>query len=258
MGMPAIALLPGAGFVIILLGVHTAMHAVCGDLKKDLDLPNAPFWWSDYYASADPVSNGPLVDRSDQGPADEKDSNDKPPVLPDPCYQVYNSASILFDHNRYLRNQDQLMSQLINDLAAAAYGGRPLDPRVVCKDDLSEAGRRRHRLALWLVAARILTAGLAVSLWWANFGSFLKGSMNRLVDLFSPHAAMGNGLARFVASVVIAVAVYVAAVIIWRIREGYVMRRFFHTATRAEANVLQCPLETPAQVVQEQLSVPVG
>jgi hypothetical protein len=256
--MPAVALLPGAGFVIILIGVHTAMHAVCGDLKKDLVLPEAKFRWSDYYASADPVSNGPLVDRSDQAPGHEQASTAKTDLIPDPCYQVYNSASILFDHNRYLRNQDQLVSQLINDLAAAAYGGSPLDPRVVCKGDLIEVGHSRHRLALWLVAARILTAGLAVGLWWANLGSFLKGSMNRLVDLFSYHAAMGNGLARFVASVVFAAVVYVVVIIVWRIRERYVIRRFFHPVTHADANVLQCPQEPPAQVVQEQVSVPVA
>jgi hypothetical protein len=256
--MPAIALLPGAGFVIILIGVYTAMHAVCRDLREDLVLPKAQFWWSDYYASADPVSNGPLVDRSYQAPGHERAPIAETGVLPKPCKQVYNSASILFDHNRYLRNQDQLLSQLINDLAAAAYGGRPSDPRIVCNDDLIKVGHRRHRLARCLVAARILTAGLAVGLWWANLGSFLKGSMNRLLDLFSPHAAMGNGLARFVDSMVIAAVVYVVAIIIWRIRERYVMGRFFRTATHTEYNVHQCPHEPLAQVVQEQVSVPVG
>jgi membrane peptidoglycan carboxypeptidase len=39
---------------------------------------------------------------------------------------------------------------------------------------------------------------------------------------------------------------------------SYVMRRFFHPVTNADANVLQCPQEPPAQVVQEQVSVPVG
>jgi hypothetical protein len=43
-----------------------------------------------------------------------------------PCNQVYNSGSVLFDHNRYLRNQDQVLSRLLNDLVAAAYSDDPL------------------------------------------------------------------------------------------------------------------------------------
>jgi hypothetical protein len=57
------------------------------------------------------------------------------------------------------------------------------------------------------------------------------------------------------ASVVIAAVVYVVVIIVWRIREGYVMRRFVHTVTHADANVLQCPQEPPAQAVREQVSV---
>ena len=53
--------------MIIVIGVHAAMHAICGGLEQDLALPDARFWWSDYYASADPVSNGPLVSGSGQG-----------------------------------------------------------------------------------------------------------------------------------------------------------------------------------------------
>lgn len=256
--MPASALLPGAGFVIILIGVHAAMHAVCGGIEQDLALPDAAFWWSDYYASADPVSNGPLVSGSGQVHGHGQAAEGPTGLLPTPCNQVYNSASVLFDHNRYLRNQDQLLSQLINDLAAAAYGDSPSGPQVVCDDDLIKVGRRRHRLVLWLIAARILTAGLAVELWWANLGPLLKGPMNRLVHLFAPHTAMGDGFARFLAATLITAAVYMAAVIAWRIREGYVMRRFFHTATRGGDTGQQSPREPSVQAKEEQLSVSVG
>jgi len=66
--LPVSVLLPCAGFVIIVIGVVVAMHAVCGDLQQDLALADAGLWWSDYYASADPVSNGPLVTESSQHP----------------------------------------------------------------------------------------------------------------------------------------------------------------------------------------------
>ena len=253
--LPASVLLPGAGFAIILIGVYAAMRAVCGGLERDLALPDAAFWWSDYYASADPVSNGPLVAGSGQAQASSVATGGQSGLLPAPCKQVYNSASVLFDHNRYLRNQDQLLSQLINDLAAAAYGNSPSGPRVVCDDDLIKVGRRRHRLVLWLIAARILAAGLAVELWWANLGPLLKGPMNRLVDLFAPHTALGNGFVRFLAATLITAAVYMAAVIVWRIREGYVVRRFFRTAMRGGDTGQKGPREPSIQAAEEQIPI---
>jgi hypothetical protein len=256
--LPASALLPGAGFVIIVIGVYAAMHAVCGGLEQDLALPDAGFWWSDYYASADPVSNGPLTSGPGQEPWDGEAARSQAGLLPDPCNQVYNSASILFDHNRYLRNQDQLLSQLINDLAAAAYGDSPSGPKVVCDDDLTEVGRRRHRLVLWLIAARILAVGLGVELWRVDLGAFLKGPMNRLVNLLDPHTAMGNGFARFLAATLITAVVYMVAVIVWHIKERYVMRRFFRTATRAGHTARPARPELSAQDAEGKISVSVG
>jgi hypothetical protein len=247
--LPTSALLPSVGFVIIVIGVYAAMHAVCGGLEQDLALPDAGFWWSDYYASADPVSNGPLVSGSGQTPV--------PGLLPNPCNQVYNSASIFFDHNRYLRNQDQLLSQLINDLAAAAYGDSPAGPRVVDDDDLIKVGKRRHRLALWLIAARILAIGLAVELWQVNLGSLLKRPMDRVVELLAGHMAIGNGFARLLAAMLIAAAVYIALVIVWRIRERYVMRRFFCTAERASNTGQQDQLDQSAQSTETQMPISV-
>ena len=56
--------------------------------------------------------------------------------------------------------------------------------------------------------------------------------MNWLVHLLAPHTAMGNDFARFLAATLITAVVYMAAVIGWRIRERYVVRRFFRTAER--------------------------
>jgi hypothetical protein len=252
--LPASALLPGAGFVVIVLGVHAAMRAVCGGIEQDLVLPYAGFWWSDYYASADPVSNGPLANGSGQKPGPSQTVRDQT-GLPGPCNQVYNSASIFFDHNRYLRNQDQLLSQLINDLAAAAYGNSPAGPKIVCDDDLKKVGKRRHRLALWLIAARISVVGLAVELWQVNLSPLLKRPMNRLVELLAPHTAMGNGFARFLAATLISAGVYIALLIVWRIRERYVVRRFFRTAEHAMGTSQQGPLGQSIQAVEKQMSI---
>jgi hypothetical protein len=251
--LPVAVVLPCAGFAIIAIGVHKAMHAICGDLEQDLALPEAGFWWSDYYASADPVSNGPLITGSGHIPG-----HGQTRLLPGPCNQVYNSASILFDHNRYLRNQDQFLPRLINDLAAAAYGDSPAGPKVVRDDDLITVGHRRHRLVLLLIGARIASVGLAAGLWSADLGPLLKDPMNRLVDLLAPHTRMGGGFARFLAATLITAVIYTAVVIAWRIREQYVMRRFFHTAERAEDTGQQGPHEPVGHVVNKEISASVG
>ena len=131
LNMPSWLVLLCAGVAIIVIGVRVAMHAVCSDIEEGLALPGAGFWWRDYYASADPVSNGPIISGHDRTSVDDQAAPARPWLLPGPCNQVYNSASILFDHNRYLRNQDQLVSRLMNDLTAAAYGVSPAGPAIV-------------------------------------------------------------------------------------------------------------------------------
>jgi pimeloyl-ACP methyl ester carboxylesterase len=255
---PASTLLPSAGFVIIGIGVYVAMHAVCRSLEQDLTLPCAGLWWSDYYASADPVSNGPLVDAFGQVYGPHQTVRGQTELLPSACNQVYNSASVLFDHNRYLRNQDQVLSQLINDLAAAAYGDSRSGPRVVCEEDLVEVGRRRHQLILSLIAARILALGLAVVLWQLNLGSRFKGPMNRLVELLAPHTEMGTGFARFTAAILITVVFYIVMIIVWRIREQYVIRRFFRTAERNREKCQENLLGSATRAAEKQTNIYVG
>jgi hypothetical protein len=123
---------------------------------------------------------------------------------------------------------------------------------------LIKVGQRRNRLILWLIAARILAASLAAELWWVNLGPCLKGPMNRLVDLLAPHAAMGNGFARFLAAVLITAVVYMAMVIVWRIREGYVARRFFRTAERAGDTGAQGSHEQTSHPLDKQMSASAG
>jgi hypothetical protein len=249
--LPVSVSLLAAGFVTIMAGVLAAVHAVCGDVEQDLGLPDTGFWWSDYYASADPVSNGPLLPGPGPAPEHDRAASPRAWLLPDQrhCHQVYNSASILFDHNRYLRNQDQLLSRLLNDLVAAAYGDSNAGPQVVRDDDLIKVGRRRHRLVLGLIAARVASAALAAELWRVNLGPLLKSPMNRLVHLFAPHAGMDDGLARLLAAVLITAVAYIAAVIVWRIAEGYVVGRFFHTAERLGATGQQGPHQPADQAV---------
>jgi hypothetical protein len=247
-----------AGFVLITLGVVVATHALCDDMEQDLALPAAGFSWTDYYSSADPVSNGPLAPSSTEAPAYAGTERAGTRMLPGACNQVYNSASILFDHNRYLRNEDQVLSRMLNDLAAAAYADGPVRPEVVRDGDLREVGRRRHRLVLWLIGARLLVTALAAGLWWVNLGKPLKGPMNRLVQLLTPSAGMDDVLARLVAAVLIAAVIYIAAVIVWRIRERHVVRSFFCTAKPFADPAGQLPHQSATKPLAKQKSTTFG
>jgi hypothetical protein len=133
-----------AGFLLILLGVAYAMSVVqkiCEN-RKYLCIDEPGFSWTDYYASADPVSNGPF-------PETTRQTQDLPTFCrgPSACTEVYHASSLLSDHNSYLRNQDQLLPGLLNALAIAAYGdGRDgeADGPIVAQKDIGEAcGRRR-------------------------------------------------------------------------------------------------------------------
>jgi hypothetical protein len=102
----------------VLTGVVLATRAVRTEVEQDVRLPAAcsQFRWIDYYASADPVPNGPL----------SESANKRECMEPGPCNEVCNFRSLLADHNGYLRNQDELLPRLLNDLVTAAYGAEAL------------------------------------------------------------------------------------------------------------------------------------
>jgi hypothetical protein len=69
--------------------------------------------WIDYYATADPVPNGPLVTWADP---EQPRPRTGPAVHPEPrC--VHNLRSIYADHTAYFANADEFVSQLMLDLA---------------------------------------------------------------------------------------------------------------------------------------------
>jgi hypothetical protein len=244
--LPWWPLLIAVGFTGITLGVIQAMTAVCEDVEHDLGLPNATFTWSDYYASADPVSNGPIASDSAEGhdqPADAKTA-----LVPRPCNEVYNSGSITFDHNGYLRNQDELLPSVLNDLVAAAYGestNTQSRPELVRHCDVAASSQRRRQLLRWLIAARIAAAGLLVALWWADPGRVLKHPMQQLMHLFSAPTQMSNDTAvRFLVAALITVIFYIAAVFTWQAALRRSVRLFFRE-TAFPATATQPSPDTP-------------
>jgi hypothetical protein len=226
------------GFVFLVIGVHHAIRANGSEIDQRLALLRTTprLTWTDYYASADPVSNGQLPPAEAPAPGDHLEPGSERYGLPAPCNEIYNSGSLLTDHNGYLRNQDQFLSSLMNNLVAAAYGqehGDPPSPQLVGSDDIDQAIWRRKRLIRWLISARILTVALGITLWRLTSGASLEGPANQLMRLDNPHADIGNLAARLAFIALAMIVTYVMLGIIpWKIMETMARHTFFRTATR--------------------------
>jgi hypothetical protein len=217
-GLGTVAILV-VGFLGVALGVIVAVKAVGAKAQRDLPLPRdeEDFKWIDYFASADPVSNGPLSPESRQGP--------------NRCDQVVNRASVLTDHNGYLRNQDQFMSMLVNDLVA--HSGKEKNnaaSQPVPLEVLEEVRQRRRRLVKWLIAGRWSALAVGMVVWLQNYEEVFGIRLDRYV----PHAMdnMGAPVVRLAPALFVMMGFYVVVIILWRTWESLWIRRFFEHAGR--------------------------
>jgi hypothetical protein len=212
------------GWIAIASGVICAIHAVHTEVEQDVCLPAAcsQFSWIDYYASADPVSNGSLIFQP---------AADRQCTVPGPCDEVCNFRSLFTDHNGYLRNQDELLSRLLNDLVAAAYGqrGATKQPQLVSDEGLTTAIQHRRGRIGWLTAARIATAALGIMQFIYLPAHSFDGPLNRLVHTIVPHVQMDDTLARLAAALVVMIVFYAAAVLIWHLADTRAMLKFLAT-----------------------------
>lgn len=231
----SVALIIG-GLLVVALGVVCATHTLGAVVEGDLLLPAVcrKFPWIDYYASADPVSNGPLINRPARkhGQRIVKTSGLVAPLSP--RNEIYNSGSLLNDHNGYLRNRDQFVSKLLNNLVAAAYGGQQGadPPSLVCDQDIVSAIKRRRGQVAYLMFARMAAVALGVLLPFYFHVKALDGPMIRLIHAIPPHAKMGGLPARLMVALLIAAVAYTALLIPRRMWETSATRTFFSTATR--------------------------
>jgi hypothetical protein len=212
------------GLFIVALGVIRTTRKLKAVVEQDLRLAPActRFIWTDYYASADPVSNGSLTD---------PDSDDC--TLPRPCNEIHNSGSLVTDHNGYLRNRDQFLSKLLNNLVAAAYGRQKdqTQPFLVCPEDLKLVSTRRRWQITYLVIARMITIGFALAFFFFYHLSAVDAQMSSLVHAVPPHAQVGDSPARLMTVLLMAVVTYTAFLIPRQIWQRRAVRKFFRTAT---------------------------
>jgi hypothetical protein len=109
--------------------------------RQRFQLHNRPrIRWFDFYASADPVSNGPLLDD----------------FAPEDLYtvEVTNAHAVLGDHTTYWKNRDEFLPQVTRELLDIA--------RLKTRSGAAPraAPRRRWRVR-WRVAARWTLAVIA-------------------------------------------------------------------------------------------------
>jgi hypothetical protein len=221
------------GLVILACGVWYAVRTNGSQVDQSLALPaaGAGLIWSDYYASADPVSNGRIV-------PELADVNRQIMLgeLPARCHQVYLKGSLLSDHGGYLANQDQVLPWLLNDLVAAAYppaGGDQPGPGLVREADIRKARIRRRHLIDWLITARAVTLALGIVLWRLTSWQPLTGPVSKAMHMAGLEATIGGLPARLAVIVAAMIAIYVLVGIVpWKILEGRRYSKFFQTALR--------------------------
>src|SRR4030095_5601156 len=112
--------------------------------------------WCDYFASHDPVPNGPLFNQS------------SPPFIR--SKEVHNYASLWRDHTTYWRNRDQFIPLILRDLTELSQ--MPvLDLRLGDAQLIEVAAARRTARVRWLARARWaiwLTAALVTIMRWED------------------------------------------------------------------------------------------
>jgi hypothetical protein len=159
----SLAALGLAGVVIVFLFfVRTSGGIPLFETPPPLsDATGADLPWTNYYASADPVSNGPLCDK-DVGPRWLED------------VEVWNRGSIVGDHTSYVNIPDDFMACLSERLL------RALDPPTVDADLRTRIHRARWQSwwrVWWLAATRVLSVAAAAS------GAASIGVSGRLDDI---------------------------------------------------------------------------
>lgn len=243
----------GVGAALMLAGIvgySLAYRKVEATIETPPQLalpPDAVDDWVDYYATADPVPNGPLVTWITR----KRPAVDATAVHPQPRL-VYNLRSVQGDHSFYFDNTDEFVSQLALDLA----GKGALDPLKERSDLLPERAARRWRtscrsdLRNLLLGAGSL-AVLAVSLRLGGGGGWRGLGADLGVRTHPPHGPIGQlaqaaldwlaklpflgavknvDLQVFAGLLVAAVAVAVAAIVVgwlWSLWDRHAIAAFF-------------------------------
>jgi hypothetical protein len=169
--------------------------------------------WRDYYASADPVPNGPLFGEGELTGLQEPQFSSS---------EIVNYSSLVSDHTSYWSNREQFVMPLAHRIAR--MGGIELGNLLPEDARALEIARRARILRVrCLVAARwiILIAACAmIYLHWASLWAVGKSIGDAIVGDRKVFATLteivASGQARSVATVAAMFALYGATLIVWQ------------------------------------------
>lgn len=210
-------------------------------LKKTFDINyfdpkvlfGAQITWHDYFASQDPVTNGPLYNTSEKKQHDEN--------IPVYTKGVHNRGSLLFDHTTYWENLDGFVGLVARNLAH--FDNVQIDK--VSSDDcqLTELAlyRRRWRTNALIIARYAAALVLALLLFshWHNLGTIgletkelLQGAKSYSLDALIDPTLQSIDLAglRSAGGIMLALAVFLGYQLlyqIWRWWENRDIQAFF-------------------------------
>jgi hypothetical protein len=210
-------------------GLVLWLGPTCWALKTALSVERPPgldprMRWINYYASADPVSNGPL--------AGTCRGNERE-------IEVWNRASVLSDHSTYLKSADDFVSCLVRTLSSAS--GQDPASLDQSRDQFERARWLGWWRVWWLASARLLCFGAAIAVvWqvWDQLGTIGHGTGVFGDVVFKATAPLRTALVGLhprrdrVAGAVLLMAVllasYLLVSLVWRYWELREVRRFFN------------------------------
>lgn len=150
-----LVLIPNAlfNYVLVLVLLVTQREEEETDALRELRLDGlssaaGSLQWVDFFASADPVPNGPMFESSPEWMASR---------------MVFNQASPWLDHTGYLRSTDGFLVAMIHQVAQVAQG--PVAESITAETyGVGAVGRRRGWRLGWLVRFRwVLACAIAVA-----------------------------------------------------------------------------------------------
>ena len=223
-----------AGFVLWVCASYWLKDLLRVD--EPLESGSGPVRWADFYASADPVPNGPLfADGADTTFLRER--------------EVWNFGSIVRDHTTYTSSEDDFLGCVVGELVAATGRSLPDETRA----ELTR-GRWRGWWRVWcLTTARVLAFAAAIVTivrvgshlakigtrvsGWDHWGP-LKGvgkhaveGLRKLIIIGHPTNAQVVGAATVV---LVAAAGYVVLAAVWAYWQRQDVKRFYRRFGAAE------------------------
>lgn len=238
------------GAVLLLAGLKDLISGVDTGLTDRILRPQ-PFEWLDIHASADPVPNGPLIDKGD-------------PTGRVSMLGVVNLGSMSRDHGAYWRNRDEFVSavakgllHLVSDLGLSLTASQ---------EDIIKRVRHRRvallRAAVWLAAVGVVGLALRYLDAWVEVGQWVIGQIQLWLP-WTPEAPTASDPAfeqwlRSVGVFSIVLLVYALAYFAWSIWNSADMRAALRGMAPSGSSRVFFGLTLSVQAVVAELAIPLS